>query len=105
MDSDQLLKTFLSKFATDEDVRVNNTDMEIEEDVKSIKITEGKEAEDTSVNSITKLGEDDKPYALKAFGATLGSYHYKRNIKKAKKEEDGKPKKEFVVIEKLSDIK
>ena len=57
---------------------------------KSIKVSNDKE-ENT-----------EKPYALKAFSNTMGSYHYKRNVNK-KTNTNGK-KNDFVVIEKLEHL-
>ena len=59
--------------------------------IKSIKVSNDKEE------------KTDKPYALKAFSNTMGSYHYKRNVNK-KKPNNNEKKNDFVVIEKLEHL-
>ena len=74
---------------------------------KIINITEEKEKMKNDVPEISKIDSDgvEKSYALKAFDAKVGSYHYKRNIKKPIEEDVvKKKKKEMVIIEKLGDL-
>ena len=119
MESNDLLNSFLSKFIVndnkeriadnkeriaDNKERIADNKEPIDNNIKSVNIVEDKTSCDTKVNSISKLDSDDKPYALKAFGATMGSYHYKKNIKKPMGENKNKKTKEVIVIEKLSDL-
>lgn len=95
-----LVATFFEKFD------INNKNNE-DSQTKIINITEEKEKVENGVAEISKIDSDgvEKPYALKAFDAKVGSYHYKRNIKKPIEDESTKKKKkEMVIIEKLGDL-
>lgn len=105
--STSLVEVLLNKFRKEEETLVNE-EIKIDITTKSIKLTDDKK-EQNKVTEISKLDEDNKPYALKTFDATMSSYHYKKNVKKLMNtfdDNDNKKKKqEYVVIEKLSDIK
>lgn len=109
MTTELLLYKFLDKF------HINNSKTEEIEtvtdnpNIKCVKINEEKKKEISGVSEISKIGGDntevEKPYALKSFGATLSSYHYKKNSRKPLVDEAQKKKqKEVVVIEKLGDL-
>lgn len=109
MTTELLLEKFLNVFNVD-DSKVEETDLITENpNIKCVKINEEKKKEVNSVSEISKLDGDntevEKPYALKSFGATLSSYHYKKNSRKPVVDETKKKKgKEIVVIQKLGDL-
>lgn len=106
MSTEVLLKQFLDKFIIDVEKGVdNNIESVVDPNIKLVKIDEEKNKESNTVNEISKLDEDNKPYALKTFGATMSSYHYKKNSKKPLNVDNGKKKgKEMVFIQKLDDL-
>ena len=95
-----LCEIFMNKF--------NMDNIHIDSNIKNVNInTDNKVINDNKVGMDNDLTEEDKPYALKTFDLKINGYRYKKNIKKTSDDLDKLKKKqnEFVVIEKLSDMK